>query len=111
MELMVEELAGGVTRAALRGRLDIDGAALVDERLHTLAKASHWLVIDLEHVSFVASMGLRTLMLCARAMSVRGAKMALANAQPNVGRILEASGVDQMMTVEPSLEAALAGLR
>ena len=33
MELIVEELPGGCTRAALVGRMDIEGALAIDEHL------------------------------------------------------------------------------
>jgi anti-anti-sigma factor len=110
MELIVEDLAEGVTRAALKGRLDIDGAAAVDQGLRALAGERSRLVVDLADVSFVASMGLRTLMLCARTMIARGARMAIAGAQPSVGKVLSVSGVDQVLTVRPSLEAAVAAI-
>ena len=111
MELVVEELADGVTRAALKGRLDIDGAAAVDQGLRNLAGGRRRLVLDLTDVTFVASMGLRTLIVCARTMLANGGKMVIAGAQPNVDRVLSVSGVDQVMTILPSLEAAVAAMR
>jgi anti-anti-sigma factor len=111
MDIVIEELPEGVTCAALTGRLDIDGAAAVDESLRSLADARNKLVVDLSGVSFVASMGLRTLMLCARTLALRGGKMAISRPQPNVGRVLEVSGVDQILTITPSLEAAVAAIR
>jgi anti-anti-sigma factor len=111
MELVIEELAEGVTRAALKGRLDIDGAAAVDTGLRSLADGRDRLVIDLSDVSFVASMGLRTLMVCARSMVAHGGRMAISGPQPSVGRVLSVSGVDQILTIAPSLEAAVAAIR
>ncbi len=111
MELVIEELADGVTRAALKGRLDIDGAAAVDQGLRNLAGGRRRLVLDLTDVTFVASMGLRTLIVCARTMLVNGGKMAIVGAQPNVDRVLAVSGVGQVMTIMPSLEAAVASMR
>jgi anti-anti-sigma factor len=110
VELSIDQATGGVTVARLSGRLDIDGALAADRALTSLAADSRRLVIDLAAVSFVTSMGLRSLMTCARAVAARGGKMALAGPQPNVLRVLEASGVDQVLMVAPSCEAAAAAM-
>ena len=110
MELTVEALPDGVTKAALRGRLDIEGAQAVDMRFSVLGGAERKLVVDLTDLEFIGSMGLRTLMMCARTINAKGGKMALANAQPNVLKVLNSIGIDDMVSVNPSLEAAVAAV-
>ncbi len=111
MELTVEDLPDGVTKASLAGRMDIDGAQKVDAKLNILAGAKEKLVVDLAELEFIASMGLRTLMVCARTIKQRGGKMAIANAQPNVLKVLNTSGIDAMVSVNPTLDAAVAAVR
>lgn len=111
MELVVEEMPDGVTKASLSGRMDIDGAQSVDTRFNVLAGAKKALVVDLANLEFIASMGLRTLMTCARTIKSRGGKMALANAQPNVLKVLSTSGIGEMVSVNPTLDAAVAAVR
>jgi len=41
MPISTEELAGGITRVILDGRLDIEGAAAVDLPMNVIAGASH----------------------------------------------------------------------
>ncbi|MDX2274997.1 MAG: STAS domain-containing protein [Hyphomonadaceae bacterium] len=111
MQLRTEELPDNVTRAVLSGRLDIDGASKIDVQMNVLAGAKRALVVDLADVSFMASMGLRTLMTCARAISSKGGRIALAAPQENVARVLETSGAADLMGVYPTLDAAVAHVR
>jgi anti-anti-sigma factor len=110
INLVIEDLADGVTKAALQGRLDIDGAQMVDMRFNVLAGAKKKLVIDLGDVDFLASMGLRTLLTCARTVKSKGGMVAIANPQPGVAKVLSTSGVDEIMTVSPTLAGAIAAV-
>jgi anti-sigma B factor antagonist len=110
MELVVEDMPSGITRAVLVGRMDIDGAMSVDLKLNVLAGAKKALIVDLGGVSFMASMGLRTLMLCAKAMSAKGRRMGVAGPQPNVEKVLRSSGADEVMDIYPTFEAASAAV-
>jgi len=107
MQLVVEELANGVTKAVLSGRMDIEGAQAVDMRFNVIAGAKKAVVVDMSGVSFIASMGLRTLMVAARAISNRGGRMAIAAAQPNVLKVLTSSGADEVIVIADSLESAI----
>ena len=111
MELIIEELPGGFTRAAPVGRMDIEGALSVDEAFQTLGRLRRKLVIDLAEVSFMASMGLRTLMVAARSLADIGGRATIANPQPNVEQVLDTSGIGEMLGVYPSVEAAVAALK
>ena len=110
MELIVEELPDGCTRAALVGRMDIEGALAMDEQIKPLARLRRKLVIDLADVTFMASMGLRTLMVAARSLSEIGGRATLANPQPNVEKVLATSGIGDALGVYPSVSAACAAL-
>ena len=69
MAFSTEELAGGVTKVVLDGRLDIEGAAAVDLKMNVIAGSEKAVLIDLQNVSFLGSMGLRALVAPARAKS------------------------------------------
>jgi anti-anti-sigma factor len=111
MQVVVEELQDGVTKAVLVGRLDIEGASKIDIQFSVLAGAKKALVVDIAEVTFLASMGLRTLMLCARSISSKGGRMALANPQENVLRVLTESGAHDLMGVHPTLDSAIVYVR
>jgi anti-anti-sigma factor len=111
MELVVEDMPDGFTRAALIGRMDIQGALAVDDRFKVLGRLKRVLIVDLGEVSFMASMGLRTLMMAARSLAEMGGRMALANPQPNVEKVLESSGIGEHIGVHPTVDAAVAALK
>jgi anti-sigma B factor antagonist len=106
MQLDVEDMPGGICKATLAGRMDIEGASAVDMRFSVLAGAKRALVVDFSGVTFIASMGLRTLMLCARSIIAKGGKMALVNPQPNVEKVLRTSGVHEIIPIHPSFDSA-----
>ncbi len=110
MQLVVEEMPGGLTRAELTGRMDVEGALSVDEQFKILSSLRRKLIVDLAGVPFMASMGLRTLMVSARNLANLGGRMTLANPQPNVASVLETSGIGEIVGVHHSLEAAIAAL-
>jgi anti-anti-sigma factor len=111
VEMIVEELPGGFTRAALVGRMDIEGAMAIEDQIQPLSRLRRKLVIDLSEVTFIASMGLRTLVTAARSLSEIGGKATLANPQPNVEKVLEMSGIGPMLGVHPTVDAAVAALQ
>ena len=110
VELATEELPNGVMCVALTGRLDIDGAQVIDLRMNALAGARRALVIDFTGVSYLASMGLRTLMTCARASASKGGKMAIARPQPNVLKVLNTSGTHEIIPIHDSLDEAVSAV-
>lgn len=111
VELIVEELPGGCTRAALVGRMDIEGALAIDDQIRPLSRLRRKLVFDLSDVTFIASMGLRTLMTAARSLTEIGGRATLAGPQPNVEKVLEMSGIGAVLGVYPTVDAAVAALQ
>ena len=111
MPISTEELTGGVTRVILEGRLDIEGAAAVDLQMNVIAGTKKFVLVDLEKVSFLGSMGLRTLVAPARAIKGRGGKVVLYRPNEMVAKVLKSSGVDTLIPVHHELLAAMAALQ
>src|SRR5271156_694252 len=99
MAFSTEELTGGVTRVILDGRLDIEGSAAVDLQMNVIAGSHKAVLVDLQKVSFLGSMGLRALVAPARAIKARGGKMVIFGANEMVTKVLKTSGVDTMIPV------------
>lgn len=110
MEMEVRE-DDGITLVVLEGRFDIAGAQIVDLRFSALAGATPALAVDMTNVTFLASMGVRTLMLSAKAMRRRGATMAVFGAEENVEKVLLATGFDEIVSLYPDYETAKAALK
>jgi len=106
MDMNVTETADGVTRVALDGRFDIAGAQEVDSRFPALVETSKLLVVDLTKVSFIASLGVRTLMLSAKAILRRGADMAVCGANENVDKVLRSTGLNEVAGLYPDFASA-----
>jgi anti-sigma B factor antagonist len=111
MAIATEELPGGITKVVLDGRLDIDGAAAVDAQMNVIAGTSKAVLLDLQNVSFLGSMGLRSLVAPARAIQGRGGKMVIFGPNEMVNNVLKVSGVDTMIPVHHHLQSALAALQ
>jgi len=107
----MEELEGGVTRVILDGRLDIEGAAAVDMRMNVIAGTKKAVLLDMQNVSFLGSMGLRALVAPARAIKGRGGKMVIFGPIELVEKVLKTSGVDAMIPIHHDLQNALAALQ
>lgn len=111
MELSTQEMDGGITRVELDGRMDISGAAVVDLKMNLIAGSAKKLLIDLQKVTFLGSMGLRSIVLPARAVLSRGGKVVLYAPTEMVESVLKASNIDSLLPVHHDLAVAVAALQ
>src|SRR5579863_8738407 len=110
MKMNVEPLALGVVKVILDGRLDITGAGIIDLQFSAIAGSHRGVVVDLTNVSFLASIGIRTLLLGAKAVQRRGGTFVLLNPADEVEKVLEVTGVTDLMPVFHDNDAALAAV-
>ena len=110
MTISTESMEGGITRVLLDGRLDIEGAAAIDLKMNVLAGSSKFLLVDLTNVSFLGSMGLRSIVVPAQAVRRRGGKVALFGPVPMVEEVLKASNIHEVIPIFHDLDAAVASL-
>lgn len=102
-----EEVAPGVTKVNLRGRLDATGVLAVEHTFAQLAGTQQQLIVDLSRVSFIASTGLRTLIAGAKEIARRGGRMVLLQPDPPVEAVLISSGTDHVIPVFGTLADAI----
>lgn len=110
MKLDVVELENGVTKILLSGRMDIEGASAADMRFNVIAGSKKNVVVDLSDVTFMASLGLRTLVMSAKSLASKGGRMVLLNPQPNVEKVLETTGINTVIPVVRDMGSASAAL-
>jgi anti-anti-sigma factor len=110
MQLQVEELAGGVTRAMLRGRFDTTGAIAIELPFNTLASERQALVVDLSNVNFMSSYGIRVLLRAAKIAKSKNARLVIVCADNAVCKVLHTAGTSDLVSVYPTLAAATADL-
>ena len=96
---------------AVTGEVTFSNVADLNRRLETAldADAQH-LVVDLTEVTFIDSSGLSALLTASKEARRRGGGVALVLAQGEPPSIFRFRGVDRLLSLYPSREAALAGL-
>ena len=107
MELSIETLANGVTKINLAGKLDIIGAQEIDLQFNVVCGSKKKVIVDLDQVSFLASMGIRTIVIGAKTINSKGGRMALLKPTPDVEKVLIISGVDTVASIVHDLDAAI----
>jgi anti-sigma B factor antagonist len=110
MELQIEQLSETVTKAIPIGRWDIVGAAAIELRLSALAGSGRSIIIDLAQVSFLSSMGIRSIVMSAKAVTLRQAKLVLLSPEQNIELVLTSTGIDTLAPIHHDLDAALAAI-
>jgi anti-sigma B factor antagonist len=111
MEMHTEKLDGDVNRVRLVGRMDYAGATEIDARFMELAGREKFVLVDLSKVTFLASMGIRTLIMGAKALKARGGKMILFCPETMVAMVLKTSGTDILIPVYYDLPLACNALQ
>lgn len=107
MELQYSELENDIRLIKLIGRLDIPGVGAVETRFAGYCSGDNVrVVVDLSQVDFLASIGIRLLMLTAKSLARRGGRMVLLNPIPDVHNVLEITGIPAIMPIYSSFESA-----
>ena len=106
MELHIERLADDITRVTPVGRWDVAGAAAIDLRLSVIAGTGRPVIIDMTQVSYLSSMGIRSLVMSAKATKIRGGKLVLLAPSNHVEEVLVVAGIDQIIPIYRELEQA-----
>ena len=110
MDLIIGSNEGGIIRASLAGRMDIQGSLAVDKQMEDLANANVNVAIDVSQVTFLASLGIRTLITCCKILAAKGGNMVLVSPQPIVEKVLVTSGVNTVIPIASDMAAAEAML-
>lgn len=110
MKMTAEPIAPGAVKVILEGRLDITGAGVIDLQFSAIAGSPKGVLVDLSGVTFLASIGIRTLLPGAKAVQRRGGRFVLLSPVAAVEQVLEVSGVVDLMPICRDPETALAAL-
>jgi len=110
MKMHTEDLPNGVTKVSLVGKLDIAGAHAIDLHFNVIAGSKRAVVVDVSQVSFMASMGLRTLVIGAKSVVSKKGRMVLLSPVADVEKVLVDSGIDSLIPIHHALDAAIAAV-
>ncbi len=107
MVISCGDLENGISLIKLGGKLDIIGTGEIETKFSGYcAGEKARVVVDLSEVDFLASIGIRLLVLTAKSIAGRGGKMALLNPIPEVQQVLEITGIPAIIPVYSQLESA-----
>jgi anti-anti-sigma factor len=107
MEMQSSELESGILGITLTGRMDSAGAQQIDMRFTALTvtrKAP--ILVDMSGVTFLASIGIRTLISSARAQKNRGGVLVIYRPIPMVEEVLASTGVDAIIPIAHDMDGA-----
>ncbi len=106
----VSDLSGGITEVKVMGRMDIKGVFAIEDGFAKVADEKLKVIVNLEAVTFLASLGIRTLVMSCKAVADKGGDLVLLDPQANVDKVLRSSGIDQAIKIFTSRDEALAYL-
>ncbi|MDH7570748.1 MAG: STAS domain-containing protein [Armatimonadota bacterium] len=96
------------TVVQLEGELDAHSSPEVRETVARLIEqGSRDLVLDLQRVEFVDSVGLGTLVGCLKRTAEHGGSFRLVCANPQITKVFEITGLSKIFHIYPGLEEAL----
>jgi anti-anti-sigma factor len=91
--------------------MDISGTQQIDLKFTALTstRRAH-ILVDLSNVTFIASIGIRTLINNAKAQKLRGGSMVLYKPNNQVEEVLRATGIDTIIPIAHDIDAARVAL-
>src|SRR5215467_12241379 len=110
MRVETSDIGDATAKVILNGKLDIAGAEVVALPLAALAGAKQALIIDMSGVSFIASLGIRQLVLAAKTLSRRKGGLVLLNPNASVAEVLTAAGLTDILPIVQSESEAMTEL-
>jgi anti-sigma B factor antagonist len=100
MEMNFVDPDASTRRVTLMGRLDTLGVGEIETRFSAVASGRMpRTLIDLAGVTFLASMGIRMLVSCAKSAAGRGGRVVLVGPQPLVEQSLRDAGIDHVIPI------------
>jgi stage II sporulation protein AA (anti-sigma F factor antagonist) len=110
MEITVSDFGELGKLVTLVGRLDILGAEKIDLPLAVVAGSRTSVVVDMGEVDFIASIGIRHLVLAAKTVARNSRVLVLLNPRPVVSDVLVTAGLVGILPIVRSEQEAVATL-
>lgn len=108
---IAEELNGAVAVVGVTGRVDSSTAKALEDKLTGLFRSGcSRVVVDLKHLVYISSAGLRALMMASRLARNSNGQFALCNLTADVMQVFELGGLTELFVICASREEGLAKL-
>ena len=99
MPISILDLDGGVTKVVISGRIDVAGAHELEMPMSIVGGSRRAVVIDLSGVEFMASLGLRGIVVGAKAIFSKKGKVVLLSPRPHVEEVIVITGIDDLIPI------------
>ena len=97
---ITENKNGNTIELVIGGRLDTGTAPELEAKLKQIAKDTQTLYLNLSNIQYISSAGLRVVLLAHKLMLPTGGKMVIRQPSAFCKQVLEATGMDSILTVE-----------
>ena len=111
MQITISDFSDTAKKVTLIGKLDIAGTETIGLPLAALAGTRTDIVIDMVGVEFIASIGVRHLVMAAKAVARGTGKLVLLDPSPMVTEILLVSRLEEILPIVRSEDEARSMLR
>jgi anti-sigma B factor antagonist len=112
MELEASMIDDGIKLIRLAGRLDMKSTLLIDSRFSAeVTSGASRILVDISGVEFLASIGIRLLVVGAKTVGGQGGQLVLCCPQPAVAKTLAVTGIDTLIPIYDEKADAVNGLR
>lgn len=105
------ERHGSTLIAKPQGRIDsLNAQEFQDALNNAIEENDSAVVLDMQALSYISSAGLRTVLLTAKTLEKRDAKLMVCSLSASIREVFEISGFDKIIPVHGSQAEALAGV-
>ena len=102
---------GGAVIAKASGRIDSSNSRDFHSSLEAaIAQDATAMVLDFENVSYISSAGMRVILLMAKSLQSRGARLVLCSMQDPIREVFKISGFDKVIPIHDSRSDAIAAV-
>lgn len=110
MQISTSSAENEVVLIEIEGDVDAYTARLLDKTLKDLlAQDRSRLVLDVSHMHYISSAGLRAIMFAQRETDQRGGQMRICGLNTQARRLFEMVGLDEFMHLSDSCQEAMEG--
>ncbi len=106
LETKVEKQTDGLVRVSLKGRLDTQTHAQLEQRLQPLLTPKRVLVFDFAQLDYLSSLGLRVLMKTNKTLVSMGGRCLLTHLQPPIRAVIDIANALPAENIFASVEEA-----
>lgn len=104
---ITEQQLDGAWLVAASGRIDSNSAPELEAVLPARVQSHAVTIMDLSHIAYVSSAGLRVFLKGVKAAKAHGHKFILTNLPPTVKEVFDISGFTAIFQIESDIDAAL----